>query len=179
MADTVMEPWRDTLSWAQMTTKPITMRFLADGHARRLVADRLQLEAVIDLMAEAKIRPWTDGAEVDLAVEATVTRTCGITLELYDESVSETLTFRVVPPGAESDIASDGGDITFTLNDDDPPDIIAGGAVDLAAYVVEVLSLGLAPFPRKPGVTFHAPDSGASVSPFAALATLRKGAKSD
>jgi uncharacterized metal-binding protein YceD (DUF177 family) len=67
--------------------------------------------------------------------------------------------------------------VVVTLEDDDPPDEIEGGVVDLGAYVVEHLALALDPFPRKPGVEFEAPAQESEPSPFAALARLKPEAR--
>jgi hypothetical protein len=58
----------------------------------------------------------------------------------------------------------------------DPPDPIIGGRIDLGALAAEFLSLGLDPYPRKPGVDFEAPEGDApgEESPFAALGKLRR-----
>ena len=55
----------------------------------------------------------------------------------------------------------------------DPPDEMEGDVIDIAAYVVEHLTLELDPFPRKPDAEFAYKPEGANVSPFAALAKLK------
>ncbi|MCO5092853.1 DUF177 domain-containing protein [Bosea sp. (in: a-proteobacteria)] len=67
-------------------------------------------------------------------------------------------------------------DIEVLLNEDDPPEPITGGVIDLGAITLEFLALALDPYPRKPGAQFQsaAGEAGAE-SPFAALAKLKRG----
>ena len=58
--------------------------------------------------------------------------------------------------------------------DEDPPDLIVDGRIDLGALAAEFLALGLDPYPRKPGAAFEPGEEEAGRdSPFAALARLR------
>ena len=54
--------------------------------------------------------------------------------------------------------------------DDDEPDPIVDGKIDLGALAAEFLALGLDPYPRKPGAEFAAPVAEEDDdSPFAPL----------
>ena len=59
--------------------------------------------------------------------------------------------------------------------DEDSPEVISGSLLDLAAPVLEELSLLLDPYPRAPGVTFDPPkdESKPADNPFAVLAKLK------
>jgi uncharacterized metal-binding protein YceD (DUF177 family) len=57
--------------------------------------------------------------------------------------------------------------------EDETPDIVEDGQIDLGQYVVEQLALRLDPFPRKPGAEFVQPPEPAEISPFAVLKSLR------
>jgi hypothetical protein len=60
-------------------------------------------------------------------------------------------------------------------SDDEPPEPLRDGKLDLGAIATEFLLLGIDPYPRKPGVEF-APvkTDDASAKPFAALEALKK-----
>jgi hypothetical protein len=66
-------------------------------------------------------------------------------------------------------------EIERTLDDEDPPEPLPDGFIDLGALAVEFLALALDPFPRKPGAAFDSADSDETPSPFAALAALKQG----
>ena len=58
-----------------------------------------------------------------------------------------------------------------SLADEDDPDPVVDGRIDLGALTAEIFALGLDPYPRKPGAEFVAPaDEAPPNSPFAALA---------
>ncbi|MBN9450379.1 MAG: DUF177 domain-containing protein [Bosea sp.] len=67
-------------------------------------------------------------------------------------------------------------DIEVRLNEDDPPEPVIDGVIDLGGVTLEFLALALDPYPRKPGASFEssAGDTGME-SPFAALAKLKRG----
>jgi hypothetical protein len=69
-------------------------------------------------------------------------------------------------------------EIERSLDDEDPPEPLDGGAIDLGALAVEFLALALDPFPKKPGATFDAPVQEPDVGPFAVLAALKDGNRS-
>ena len=59
--------------------------------------------------------------------------------------------------------------------DDEPPEMLVDGKIDLGAIATEFLLLGIDPYPRKAGVEF-APIKAddAEARPFAALEALKK-----
>ena len=58
----------------------------------------------------------------------------------------------------------------------DETEPLIGGLVDLGALAIEFLILGLDPYPRRPGAVFQPPPAAKpDETPFAALASLRKG----
>ena len=60
-------------------------------------------------------------------------------------------------------------------DDEDAPEVMTGSLLDIAAPVLEEISLSLDPYPRAPGVSFEAPkdDDKTSDNPFAVLAKLK------
>ena len=62
-------------------------------------------------------------------------------------------------------------DIEVLLNEEEPPEPIVDGTIDLGGVTLEFLALALDPYPRKPGVEFTepAPETPAGV-PFAVAA---------
>ena len=54
--------------------------------------------------------------------------------------------------------------------DDDTPDPLVGGAIDLGAIASEFLTLGIDPYPRSPGASFSEPEPAPEApGPFAVL----------
>jgi uncharacterized metal-binding protein YceD (DUF177 family) len=108
-----------------------------------------------------------EGLRVLGHVSARVGQTCVVTLEPIENRVEEDIDLMFTPNGAAlAEVRAD---------DEDAPEPLLDGRVDLGALATEFLVLGIDPYPRKQGVTFQAPETGdASVHPFAALAALKK-----
>ncbi len=170
----IMSDWSLPVRLAELARGPA--RFgLRPGEAEcaRIAAD-LGLVRLSDLDAQLETRPWLDGAEISGRFTATVTQICGITLEPFETLVSGEIDVRVVPAGSPNAPVGSAGEVTLDLEGPEPPDEVEGELVDLAAYVIEHLALEIDPFPRKPDAEFaYAPESP-SLSPFAALARLKK-----
>ncbi len=80
---------------------------------------------------------------------------------------------RFAPPEALGPVS--GKEVERKLTDEDPPEPLTGGAVDLGALAVEAVALGLDPFPRKPDAKPVDVTIGeARDNPFAALAALKR-----
>ncbi len=139
------------------------------------LARRLDLEGLDGLRARLTVRPWRDGLEITGLVEATASRICGVSLEPYDESFSEVVEVRLLPPGSPNLPDQDAAEVIIDLEAEDPPEAGEAEGADLAAIVAEAISLGLAPFARKPGAAFVAPEADPVASPFAALRVLSRG----
>jgi len=129
---------------------------------------------------EARLRVTRSGKEELLVkgrLRAQIRQTCVVSLEEFDAALDEEVRVRFAPPPPE---AGGGGKTaepdTISLDraldlDDDGPDPLIGGAVDLGGVVCEFFTLGLDPYPRRPGASFAEP-AAATVEegPFAALA---------
>lgn len=148
---------------------------VADDRTRRAVAAALDLRALPRLEAVFEVsRHGRDGLRVAGQVCAQVEQTCVVTLEAVESEVNEPIDLVFVPAAVDVDGASTQKRVAV---DDDAPEPLVGGAVDLGTIATEFLMLGLDPYPRKPGVVFEAPAPAgeASTHPFAALAALKKG----
>ena len=138
-----------------------------DAAARARIAKALDLASLDSFTAEMDLAPSSAGWRLSGRVRASLAQTCGITLEPLPVEIDApfvlTLAEAVEP---ESD------EIVITM-DDESPDLIENGQIDLGQYAVEQLALRLDPFPRKPGAEFVQPPEPVEISPFAVLKQLR------
>jgi uncharacterized metal-binding protein YceD (DUF177 family) len=140
---------------------------------RRAVARQLGLPGIAELTAKLVVAPFgKEGLAVEGSVHARLTQTCVVSAEDFESTVEAPVEIRFSPdgqdPNADFDLAE--------LNDpdaEDPPDLLTGGEIDLAAVIAEFLALALDPYPRKPGIAFESPDDEEDASPFAALNALK------
>ncbi len=148
---------------------------------RAALADRFGIPSIQSLRAELTLRLLAGGAVVRVTgrIQAEVVQTCVVTLEPVPEVVDErfSLSFGA---GPDDEI---GAEIELSLDDEDPPDPIVDGSIDVGEAVAEHLALALDPFPRKPGIVFEGGEEEGpgeaeipeeKPNPFAVLAQLRK-----
>ncbi|HKS85747.1 MAG TPA: DUF177 domain-containing protein [Pseudolabrys sp.] len=102
-------------------------------------------------------------------VNARVGQTCVVTLDPIENDVNEHIDLVFVPV---SDAAGAAGS---SSGDEEPPERLVDGRLDLGAVATEFLLLGIDPYPRKAGAKFAAvAPRDASAKPFAALEALKK-----
>lgn len=154
----------------------IAQDLVANAGERASLALRFGLVSVEELQASVTLKPLGGGNLFRLTGHfvARVTQTCVVTLEPLPAVVEEdfALTFGSGQP-------EDAGEIELFMDEEDPPDPIIDGMIDMGEAVAEHVALSLDPFPRKPGVTFddgapEAPVEEKRPGPFAKLAQLRK-----
>lgn len=167
------------MSWSRIVKLgelPVALSLDADEAVRKALAKELNLAGLDLLTGEIRVTPWMDGAEISGHWQAAATLTCGISLEPFEERYDEAMLIRAVPPTsvlAAPPEAGPDGDIELDIEADDPPDVLEGDAIDVAAYLVEQLALALPAFPRKPGAVFEPPPPEEPPSPFAVLLQLK------
>jgi len=166
--------WSHTVTLADIGRSPQALTLSADNATRVAIARELGLERLNALSANVRARPWLDGAEITGALEAEVTQICSLTGEAFDSVLRSDFTVRAVPEGSDAAPRNDSAEVDIDPEGDDPPDVLDGDHIDLAAYVVEHLALEVDPFPRKPGAVFEPPAEEGPSSPFAVLTQLRR-----
>jgi uncharacterized metal-binding protein YceD (DUF177 family) len=122
------------------------------------VRDLRAFSAAFDLVRKGA------GVHVSGGVSARVGQICVVTLEPIENTVEEHIDLLFAPVAERSGKLQDEG-----------PEPLVGGVLDLGALATEFLLLGIDPYPRKSGAEFAPPkieDGGEH--PFAALATLKK-----
>lgn len=140
----------------------------ASDDARAEIAARLDVPAVVALSGSVRVTPTAEGATVDGAVNALLTRRCVVTLEPMDERIAERFDIRFAREAAAD------AEIELDL-DDEWTEPLNGDTLDLADILVQQVALAMDPYPRIPGAETPAElrPSAEDVSPFAALRNLK------
>jgi len=127
-----------------------------------------RLAAVFDLTRQGA------GVHVSGQVNAILGQTCIVTLEPMESELAEAVDVTFSPSvSAPAATAAEGHHAKS--DDEEPPEPLIGGTVDLGALATEFLLLGIDPYPRKPGVQFSPPEAeNGGDHPFAALEGLKK-----
>lgn len=145
----------------------LTRTLVPDDAARGRIIKAMDLASLQTFEATLTLTPGRVGWTLNGRVKARLEQICGITLEPLPVEIDEPFQVELVEgtePGSD--------EVEVTL-DDDSPDVIEDGRIDLGQYAVEWLALTLDPFPRKPGAAFVQPEEPAEISPFAVLKAFK------
>ena len=145
----------------------LTRTLVPDAAARARIARALDLASLDAFEADINLAPSVAGWSLSGRLRARLAQTCGVTLEPLPVEIDDAFSVTLAEAGE-----TDGDEIVITL-EDESPDLIEDGRIDLGQYAVEQLALRLDPFPRKPGAEFVQPPEPAEISPFAVLRKLR------
>ncbi len=143
---------------------PAEIRTALAAHAG--VRELPQLSATFDLVRQG------GGVHVTGRVRARVGQTCVVTLEPIENAIDDLIDVRFVAALEADDVPAPG--LHALDEDEEPPEPLVNGKVDLGALATEFLLLGIDPYPRKPGAEFAAPTTAeAGEHPFAGLEALK------
>ena len=153
----------------------------ADADARARVAERLGLQSLDKLAAQLEVIPHGTGAAVTGHVDADVVQRCVVTLGPVPAHIHELIETKFVAPQELKKPAVDEDEEEDLLEaEEEPPEPLVDGRIDLGELAVSQVALGLDPYPRAPGAAFDPAQWGVgaektrSDSPFAALAKLKR-----
>jgi hypothetical protein len=143
---------------------------------REELASFYQLPAIAALTATLRLEPWgPGGAHVTGAVHSELTQICVLSLEPFLATLDEPVDVQFAPQMAADSKSLPGKKTqTFSLADEDEPDPVVNGRIDLGALTAEFFALGLDPYPRKPGAVLGEENLDPIASPISALAQRDK-----
>jgi uncharacterized metal-binding protein YceD (DUF177 family) len=175
MAERLAEAaWRVPVARGAVPETGRRFDLVADEETRAAVAKVAGLRALPRLAASFDLVPQgREGLRVTGRVSAKVGQTCVVTLDPIENEVDESIDL-VFAPAAPPLATDEDPQATEDVVDDERPEPLVDGKVDLGAIATEFLILGLDPYPRKPGAVFEPPSGGSEgANPFAALAALK------
>ena len=166
--------WSYPIRLSEVARGAMRVRLAPDAATRAEIARQLGLVSLPALSADLNLRGWLDGAEISGRFDGVVEQVCGITVDNFEQPISGDIDVRVVPAGSPNAPGEEPvGEIELDPEAPDPPDVLEGDTIDLAAYLVEHLSLAVDPFPRKPDAVFDYQPDTPEESPFAVLKRLK------
>ena len=172
--------WSSPLIVGEIPPQGADIVIEADAGVREELARLNGLVALSSAVARLHAsRRGREGLHVTGEIRARVTQTCVVSLEDFESEIVEPVDVEFEPARAEGErMSRRRRDARPPVEEDEEgmddlnaPDEIVNGKVDLGALASEFLTLGIDPYPRKPGVAFEEPKAqGATISPFARLA---------
>jgi len=165
-------PWSVPVALDDIPEAGLHLAVEAPAAARAALAELAGLRDLPQLTAVFDVIRKGAGVHVTGRVSARVGQTCVVTLEPVENAVEEAIDLEFAPAG-DSELAAKG--TRKQVRDDEAPEPLVGGILDLGAVAAEFLILGIDPYPRKAGAEFaQPPDDDTGEHPFAALESLKK-----
>ncbi len=170
-------PYSSPFELASLSERGVELSLSPDAAERARSADWLGALAVPRLTATVRLARMDDDLyRYDAEFLAEVVQACVVTLEPVPSAHVGTATRLYRLPLRPSRRNKRPAEVDIEVSeDDDAPEVLPGSVLDVAAPVLEELSLMLDPYPRAPGVKFETPkdEPEAKESPFAVLAKLK------
>lgn len=148
---------------------------VANEEERARIAAYLELLGVQSLAAKVNVVRWRKGVLVSGRFSADVTQACVVTLDPVEGHIEGDFERRFLPDTPQAGAR----EVQVDPEGEDPAEPL-GREIDLGEILVEELSLGLDPYPRKAGVEYAAEQDTVAKrdNPFAVLSKLQgKGGK--
>jgi uncharacterized metal-binding protein YceD (DUF177 family) len=160
-------PWSVIVALDEIPETGLHTEIEASEPVRADLAKLAGLRELPRLSAVFDLTPRGAGVHVAGQVSAHIGQACVVTLDPIESDLVESIDL-VFAPAAQAQPE----DLKL---DEEPPEMLVDGKIDLGAIATEFLLLGIDPYPRKPGAEFapvKVEDTGAH--PFAALEALKK-----
>jgi uncharacterized metal-binding protein YceD (DUF177 family) len=157
-------PWSVPVAVDEIPETGLHLEVDAPAATREAVVELASIRDLPQLSATFDLTRRGVGVQVSGRVSALVGQTCVVSLEPIESKLEEAIDVTYAPPAAAE-----------RTGNDEPPEPLVGGIVDLGALATEFLLLAIDPYPRKDGVQFAPPKAEeGGEHPFAGLATLKK-----
>lgn len=173
MTDPNTLPLRRMIAVGDIPDRGLDLHFEATPDECAAVAQWIDAPKVTSLTADYRLIRRGSQVKLSGTLHAVLTRTCVVTLEPFETVVDEPVTMRF-SEHASADGAAEAS-VSHDADEEDLPDPIVNGRIDVGAVTAEFLSLGLDPYPRKAAGEFRYEEDTGKENPFAALAKLKGG----
>ena len=121
----------------------------ASAEERTRLVERLGLRGLVSLSADVSLSPWGEGGVCARGeFKSRVVQACVVSLDPVTNIVDESFDIKFLPP------TQLGQPLQVIVNEDldeDLPEAIEEGRIDIGELVVQLLALALDPYPRKAG----------------------------
>lgn len=162
-----------------VSDRPLTKELAANADERAALARRFGLVSLdrFEASLELRLERGSTAIRVLGRFEADLVQSCVVTLAPVPARLVETVDLLYSLGGRGE---SQGEEVLIDVDQDDPPETIGPGGLDLGEALAQQLAVALDPYPRAEGADIEALEWSASADaegdegPFAALAQLRQ-----
>lgn len=187
--DRITPEWSHRVEAADIGLTPIRTTISASPQERKDLARRIQVERIDRLEARLVMQRESNAViHVTGELAADIVQPCAITLEPVEQTVNSTFEGWFADPESVVPIArarhekqgrKAGAELPILEEEDDPEPII-DGQIDLGELATQHLSLAIDPYPHKEGAVFAEVEAQAGIvpevrkNPFAALKNWKR-----
>ena len=164
-------PLHRTIAVADIPERGLEVHFQATADELKAVASWIDAPSVAALTAQYKLRHRGSQVRLDGELFAKLTRICVVTLEPFETEIREPVSMRFSEHASRDGAAE--ASVSHDADEEDLPDPIINGRIDIGAVTAEFLALGLDPHPRKSEAAFAYTEDAGKENPLAALARLK------
>jgi hypothetical protein len=162
-----------------VSDRPLVKELAANAEERAALARRFGLVSLdrFEASLELRLERGLSAIRVRGRFEADLVQSCVVTLAPVPARLVETVDLLYSPGGREE---SHGEEVLIDVDQQDPPETIGPGGLDLGEALAQQLAVALDPYPRAEGADVAAlewsasADAEADKGPFAVLAQLRR-----
>lgn len=185
-SEIVTPEFSHSIAVANIGPRGLTLKIEANEAERQALARRFDLLALDRLEASLRVTLTPAGVTVEGDMVADAVQRCVVTLGPVPEHIDEHFVQRFsedAPSDEELFARIEEQGLDFLLDEDEPPEPIENGRVDLGEAVVQQFAVLLEPYPRapdaalqlkRPGITLNDETPLDEENPFAKLASLRE-----
>lgn len=150
---------------------------------REGLAAQLDIASLGSLVVKLHVERLRGGFRVTGRLRARIVQPSVVSLEPVTQEIEKDIDRVFLPAGEKHFAGPAGAEVFIDLEGDDVPDHFEGTEADLSDLIVEILALGIDPYPRLPGESLDdlgiAGVNEAAESPFARLKELKTGGADD
>ncbi len=138
---------------ADLQGQRTTLDISATEEEERALAARFGVTTIRNLKASVTLTPFASGNKVAMKgrFDAEIEQNCVVTLVPVINRVEGEFLAEFV----EGAFLDNHDDIEFAVDDDDPPEPILNGRLEIGELIAQNLGLAIDPFPRAPGAIFE------------------------
>lgn len=173
-------PFSSFYDLSSLPEKGAELAISPGSEERTRIAAWLNIESVEGLKASVKLTRAAAGRFFYHAhFDAEVVQACVVTLEPVPSHLSQDFerSYELAPTISRSSRRrNEPAVVALNQEDEDAPEFVDSPVIDIAAPILEELSLALDPYPRREGVAFAQPEPEESApnNPFAILKKLKR-----
>ncbi len=114
------------------------------------MANLLHVASVKSFSASLMIRKWRRaGLQIEGSFKSRITQNCVVSLEEFDVEMNDEIHQKFFG-NTDTPKMTDSKEVEMLNTDNDPPEALRDGNINILEYLVEVLALQLDPYPRAP-----------------------------